>query len=286
MNFFKILLPFTLFLLLVITACGSLDNKVKERNNEVGYSISPQNSDNITDSSENTEYAVPTGKWFLEGGGNIGFGISSGIMKPNSEVLVSLMAHPVEQVVLDKNVRFQLTKRDEDNNLIEIIKEEMVFINTITSDKKYFSTILPDKGNIHYMLSTEILGEDGRVEDTLVTRIYVPDQIINGELYSDKYQYTSNETLVIKLDNNGPTNLSFGLTYIIQIYKQDKWEHININVGFEDIGLDIEPGQTFEQNIPLNQLKAPGLYRLLKDITAEGTDLNNTLTVEFELEGD
>ncbi|MFC4323225.1 immunoglobulin-like domain-containing protein [Litchfieldia salsa] len=285
MNFFKIFLPVTLFLLLVITACRSLDNKVEERNKEVGYSIFPQKSDNITDSSENTEYAVNNGKWFLEGGGNIGFGISTGIMKPNSEVSVSLMAHPVQQVVLDKDVRFQLTKRDKDNNLIEIIKEEIVFINTLTSDKKYFSTFIPDKGNIHYMLSTEILGEDGQVEDTLVTRIYAPDQIINGELYSDKYQYTSNETLVLKLDNNGSTNLSFGLSYIIERYKQDKWEQIKINVGFETIGLIIEPGQTFEQNIPLNQLKVPGLYRVLKDVTAEGTDLNNTLTVEFELEG-
>lgn len=281
MNYFKVFLPFTLFWVVLITACEILDIKSDKHN---GYSIYPVSIDNITNSNKNTEYAAPTGKWFIEGGGSIGFGVSAGTMKPNSEVSVSLLAHPVAEVGLDKEVRFQLTKRDKDNNLIEVVKEETILIKTITSEKKYFSTILPDTGNVHYILSTEILGEDGRVEDTLISSIYVPVQLIYGKLYLDKNLYSSNETLVLKLDNKGPTNLSLGLPYKIEKYKQDKWEQITLDVAFETIGLELKPGQTFEQNIPLNQLKEEGRYRVLKDISAEGTDLANTLIVVFNIE--
>ena len=35
--------------------------------------------------------------------------------------------------------------------------------------------VYPDLENTYYMLSTEILGENGQVEDTVVTKIYVPE---------------------------------------------------------------------------------------------------------------
>jgi hypothetical protein len=283
MIFFKILYPVILFLLLITTACSSTDNRVEKRNNEEGYSISSQSSEEIPAISEYAEYSFPTGRWFLDGGGNIGFSISSGTRKPNTEISISLMAHPVDEVYLDKDVRFQLTKRDKYNKLIEVIEEEEVYIDSIAANKKYFSTLLPYKENIHYMLSAEILGENSQVEDTLVSTIYVPKQDMDGELYLDKDLYTSNETLTLKLDNNGLTDLSLGLLYEIEIYKQDKWEQVSINVGFDSIGIIIEPGQKFQQNIPLNQLKEPGQYRVSKNIDAEGTDLSNTLKVEFEI---
>ena len=92
-----------------------------------------------------TEYDDYTGNWFGEGKGNIGFGISAGEMEPNTEVSVSLMAISVDEVDLSKDVRFQLTKRDKDDKLIEIVEEEKTYIDTITSAtyKEYFSTSLP-----------------------------------------------------------------------------------------------------------------------------------------------
>lgn len=252
-------------------------------NNEEGKHIPPPVNVGVNGGSENTEYDSPTGRWFLGGGGSIGYSISAGPMKPNSEVGVSFMAHPIDKVTLNRDVRFQLTTRDENKRLIEVVEEEIVHINTITSNKSYFSTVLPDKDNIYYMFSTEILGEDGKVEDTLVTTIYVPAQMMNGELNLDKDKYRVSETLILTLDNQGPTNLSFGLSYEIEKYEQGKWERVPLNMAFEAIGLGQKPGQTFEQKIPLKQLKESGLYRVLKDIDAEGTDLKNTLTVEFEV---
>ena len=41
--------------------------------------------------------------------------------------------------------------------------------------KEYFSTSLPDIENTYYMLSIEVLGENGQVEDTVITKIFVPE---------------------------------------------------------------------------------------------------------------
>ena len=54
-------------------------------------------------------------------------------MEPNTEVSVSLIAISVGEVDLSKDVRFQLTKRDKDDNLIEVVEEEKTYIDTITS---------------------------------------------------------------------------------------------------------------------------------------------------------
>lgn len=117
------LLLFTIILSTV--ACGKVDNTTVEKGNIGGIYRGMDN-----------EYNKPTGKWFLGGRGNIGFGISAGEMPPKSEVYVTLVAHPVKSVQLDRDIRFQLTKRDRDNQLIEIIKQETIFIDTITTSKK------------------------------------------------------------------------------------------------------------------------------------------------------
>ena len=77
---------------------------------------------------------------------------------------------------LDRVVRFQLTERDKEDKLIDVIEEDKVYIDTIASAsyKEYFSTFLPDKQDTYYMLSTEILDKNGQSEDTVITRIYVP----------------------------------------------------------------------------------------------------------------
>ena len=98
-------------------------------------------------------------------------------MEPNTKVSASLRAISVDEVDLSKDVRFQLTKRDNDDNLVEIVEEKKTYIDTITSAtyKEYFSTSLPDIENTYYMLSIEVLGENGQVEDTVITKIFVPE---------------------------------------------------------------------------------------------------------------
>lgn len=171
-----ILIIITSFVI-VISSSLTIRNITVQRNAEAGNSNSSTIGGLVTNISKKTEYDDYTGVWFGEGKGNIGFGISAGEMEPNTEVFVSLMAISVDEVDLSRDVRFQLTKRNKDDKLIEIVEKDKTYIDTITSAtyKKYFSTRLPDIENTYYMLSTEILGENGQVEDTVVTRIYVPE---------------------------------------------------------------------------------------------------------------
>ena len=164
---------------IIINSFLTIRNITVQRNVEEGNFNSTTIGGLVTNISKKTEYNDYTGDWFGEGKGNIVFGISAGEIEPNTEVSVSLMATSVDEVDLSRDVRFQLTKRDKNDKLIKIVEEEKIFIDTITSAtyKEYFSTRLPDLENTYYMLSTEILGETGQVEDTIVTKIYVPETV-------------------------------------------------------------------------------------------------------------
>lgn len=258
--------------LLCTVACGILDNTSVNQGKIGGTYI-----------AVNNEYNNPTGKWFLDGGGNIGFGISTGEMAPKSEVHVSLLAHPINAVYLNRDVRFQLTKRDSDNRLIEIIEQETMYIETISTKKKYFTVHLLEDENVFYTLSVEILGEDERVEDTLISNIYVPTQILDAKLYTDKKKYRSDNTLNLTIENEGPTNLMLGYFYEIELYKNGEWKQVPIKTKFLAVGKILTPKQSFKQKISLEQLTGPGLYRILKEVDADGTDLSKILVVEFEL---
>ncbi|MBK5261571.1 MAG: hypothetical protein JJE17_03225 [Peptostreptococcaceae bacterium] len=170
---------FTIIFFLLIAIGSSLTvYNIKLQRNDKEENFNYSNIGGIVfDASQRTEYADFTGKWFGEGNGNVSFGISAGIIDPNTEVSVSLMAMSAHEDKLGRDVRFQLTERDKEDKLLEVIKEEKIYIDTITSAtyKEYFSTFLPDKEDTYYMLSTEILGENGQAEDTVVTRIHVPE---------------------------------------------------------------------------------------------------------------
>lgn len=133
------------------------------------------------------------------------------------------------------------------------------------------------------MLSVEILGEDGTVEDTLVSYIYVPSQILNAQIFADKYIYKSKDTLILTLENEGPTTLFFGYSYAIEMYRDKEWTNVPFKAVFSSVGLRLLPKHSFEQKISLEQLQEPGLYRILKEVDADGTDLTQILVVEFEI---
>ncbi|MEK6264945.1 MAG: hypothetical protein N2B06_09290 [Clostridium sp.] len=166
-----------IFLLIIIISSLNIYNIKLQRNDREENSNSFNIGGIVFDASQRTEYADFTGKWFSEGNGNISFGISAGVIDPNTEVSISLMAMSAHGAKLVRDVRFQLTERDKEYKLLEVIEEEKVYIDTITSAsyKEYFSTFLPGKEDTYYMLSTEILDENGQAEDTVVTQIYVPE---------------------------------------------------------------------------------------------------------------
>jgi hypothetical protein len=284
-----------LMAMLLLAACGRTDTVITDDVDEAVATVQPNDETSTSLPDQDTPAYFPpnyneyfdrrTGKWFLHpDGGQIGFGLSSGLSMPGDEVYVSFMAHPVEKVELNRPVRFQLTKRDQNNRVMKVIKEEIVYIDSITTSKKYFKAHLPEEENVYYMLSAEILGDDDHVEDFLITRIYVPIQKMEAELFTDKNQYRSGESMTLLLKNTGPTQLFFGLRYEMVKFNGLDWQRVSPGVaGFNDIGISIAPGQTYEQEIPLNHLDEPGIYRISKEVQAEGTPLQDTLVAQFKM---
>ncbi|MFT4414333.1 immunoglobulin-like domain-containing protein [Fredinandcohnia humi] len=216
--------------------------------------------------AEKTEYENPTEKWFLTG-----FSISAGNHLPGEEVQIQLEQHPDDLII-----RYQLTERNASLEKINLVKEE---VNT----NHQFKTNLPDKEGALYLLSAEVLDKNEQVEDTLLSLVGVPLQSMNAKLYTDKEAYHPNDTVLLQLENFGPTNLSFGAPYFLERFENNKWQRLLFeNKGFESIGITLEPNNIYEQSVDLPNLPQ-GKYRIVKSFNGEGTELDATLATNFKV---
>lgn len=282
-------------LMFVLFGCGGwfgLNEDWVEGKGELPASIGDVSVDHSTELPinqdrmlwEQTTYAAPSGKWFLYNGeGKLGYGITSGTKKAGDEVSVSFIA-PSGEVQVDRPVRVQLAEIKGSSQETEVIAKEMVHVGRVSGNLTLFSSDLPEKENISYILSAEILDESGKVEDTLLGWVYVPVQEMNVSLSLDNDHYKrSDQSATLIVQNAGPTYLSFGTYYTIEIRKEKEWLRVPLDYAFNDIGLMLQPGKTYEQNVDISKLKK-GHYRIVKELWAEGTDLRAELAAEFRIE--
>lgn len=61
---------------------------------------------------------------------------------------------------MERDVRIQLTERENGYEKKEQILEEIVHVETVRGDERIYSGFLPETENVSYMLSTEILNEE------------------------------------------------------------------------------------------------------------------------------
>lgn len=59
-----------------------------------------------------------------------------------------------------RDVRIQLTERENGYEKKEQILEEIVHVETVRGDERIYSGFLPETENVSYMLSAEILNEE------------------------------------------------------------------------------------------------------------------------------
>lgn len=234
---------------------------------------------------EKTEYNRPTGSWLLHNGnGKFGYGLTSGTKQAGDEYYVSLIGHKSNGESLNKNVRIQLTERDHLLRKKEVIEDVSTYIDIVTNEEVIYSAELPAKENITYLLSIEILDDNGNIEDTMVRVIYVPAIEINAYLTLDQEIYHSfDEIATLRLTNIGPTYLFLGTPYSIEKKIDNSWKVVPLDLAFNEIGIILGPEDDYEQAIEIHQL-TPGNYRVIKDFQADGTDLSETLAVEFTIE--
>lgn len=289
---------------LLITGCekingGVLDNEADWENgqgqladqignpNNMSKAVSPPPYHYFLDYIEVidiTEYHMPTSKWFIhDDEGKFGYGLPSGTMEAGAAYTIKLFPKNNENVQMDKDVRIQLTTRDQTYKQSELIMEDMIHLDTINKEEEIYSNQLPEKKNVVYVLSVEILDQQHQVEDTMVSMIYVPTPEINAKLTTDKVVYEqSDEKVIIAIKNYGPTFLSIGEDYTVEKKVNDRWKVVPLDIAFPDIGVLINIDDNFEQTIAINQL-TPGKYRVIKTFNADGLDLSATLAAEFSV---
>lgn len=227
-----------------------------------------------------TGYGPPTGKWFLQPGGpgKAGYAISSGSKKAGSEVEVSLTQAPP-----DMNVRIRLCRLDKHFQPVSVVKEHLAKTVSSSGLQTLFSANLPSEGDALYLLSAEVLGPEGSPEDTLLSSIYVPLQEMNAEIFTDKDVYRPGETMYLTVKNAGPSELQYGLPYMLEKWEDHEWRTLSLRQTWEDIGIITIPGQIYEQPVPLPDLKS-GKYRIIKELKAEEAGWNATLAAVFTVE--
>lgn len=213
-----------------------------------------------------TEYGEQTNQWF-----GTGFSISAGKQLPGDQVKVQLNQHTDH---LTK--RYQLTERNSSFENISLIEEK-------TTLERHFTVDLPNKEGALYLLSAEVLNEDHKVLDTLISLLEVPPQSMNAQLYTDQAQYRGHDTVILTLENFGPTELYHGTDYYIEQYDHQVWQRLVFeNIGFNAIGIRLSPHDTYEHQVRLPDLPE-GTYRIVKSFEAEGTQLRATLAAEFKV---
>lgn len=266
---------------------GELSNKIGDPEAVDPNLVIPPQSDflNVKDVFENTEYNEPTGKWFMHNGkGMFGYGLSSGTKEVGADLFVSLIGHDKEGVRMDRDVRIQLSAIDESLKQLELVFEDIVHVQTVTNEEEIYTSQLPNKENVTYLLSMEILDEQNDVEDTMVSMIYVPAPEINVKLTINQDVYKkSDQEAAFTLENFGPTFLSFGKHYSIEKKVNGNWKVVPLDIMVEEIAIYIRPYGSYKQTIDITEL-TPGRHRIVKMVHIDGIDLSATLAAEFMLE--
>jgi len=72
------------------------------------------------------------------------------------------------------------------------------------------------------------------------------------------------------------------MKYWIETERKGAWEKVPLTLAFTSIGYIHPLGSTFEQSVPLSKLKK-GRYRIVKEIHADGTGLENPVSFEFDI---
>ncbi|MGI8314140.1 immunoglobulin-like domain-containing protein [Halobacillus mangrovi] len=179
----------------------------------------------------------------------------------------------------DQKIRVQLIERNRDLEMIEIVKEKI-----FTNGEK-LSVQLPEETDVLYTYSQEALGENNEVLDTDVSLFYVPPEEFNARMYTENDVLEPDDTMNVKIENWGPTQLTFGAPYTIEKYQNGSWKNVSGNRAFEDIEYLAGPGENFTQEIKLESYNLDnGKYRVVKEFDASNTDIRKLLAVEFEIE--
>lgn len=222
------------------------------------------------------DYDPPTGKWFdAENGYNLFASSTVEEVEAGSRVGAS-----IEKIPAERSVRFQITSRDTEGKRVQMITEYTADIDISIDGSLDFSYKIPEHPNTNYFLSIEILSPQGDVEDTKITRIFVPSNELNARLTVKEPLDGSSQTK-LTLYNAGPTDLYFGYGDSIYQKVSEGWKLLPDFGAVPSIGFQLKPGESHEERVSFPQKLEPGVYRIVKQFDGYKTDVSTKLAAEF-----
>ena len=140
---------------------------------------------------------------------------------------------------------------------------------------------LPYKENTRYRLAVKAV-QNGVVVDTLRSTIIVPPQEIKVDFRMDKKIYRVGETAYFTITNLGETPLTFGSPYEVYRWVNGTWvfcDELTPDIWTMELHILLSGGN-FTQGISLKDAE-PGLYKVVKKVSGEGTRMVLTLWDTF-----
>lgn len=225
-----------------------------------------------------TDYSPITGKFFED---ENGFNLLTSYTSEETEAGSNAGA-ALGKIPDGRSVRFQITSRDEAGKRRKLIAEYVGDSSNTVDGRVDFSAKLPEEPNANYLLSMEILSPEDVVEDTFITPIFVPPYELNARL-TVKQPAENADNTELSLYNAGPTDLYFGYGY--QIYRKGSggWIAVPSDLTVPAMGIQLKPGETFNETAYFPRKLEPGLYRLVKYVSANNTDLTANLAADFKV---
>jgi len=142
---------------------------------------------------------------------------------------------------------------------------------------------IPETAPMKYSLGVIAYDSEGRILDGMVSRITVPKQELVASMHVEPSNIVTEKIAKLVMENHGESNLEFGTIYRYEKYENSKWVSVPSKYFWALPLFRLSPGGIFDSEINVKGLDS-GRYRVLKEMDAEGTELEETLVAEFTVD--
>ncbi len=216
-----------------------------------------------------------TGRVFSPG--PVGFAISTGYRAPGEKIGVYLYVYKPLMYRFNGTYIVGLYGISGDRKLL--IEHENISASGLPVNIQWN---IPLQDYYHNYTIIAIAVENNMVVDCIAGYITVPEQEVKARLLLDKSTYQVGETVSFTIVNMGKTPISFGRSYEVYYWNGSSWV-LDKNLTPSTWTLELivlNANQSFTQHISLEKA-VPGIYKVVKMVHGEGTNISLTLEAEF-----
>jgi hypothetical protein len=162
--------------------------------------------------------------------------------------------------------------------------------------KEVTDTFINSSEKMHMGESTAFYLTDCSNENDKHVLLYVPKNKLPNKVEKEEAKFEMRiqkeiydkpvDEITVEIKNFGSTEITFGTYFWVEKFENDTWNRVPFkeNKSFTDIGLHLNPGETYKQIVHLQMLNerlTEGKYRIVKEFTSNDTVI--TLAAEFEI---